>query len=46
VRSADYVCTLHHSATSCDQIEVKRSGTPATWRVRVFRRDVDCVLPA
>ncbi len=46
VRSADYVCTLHRSATNCDQVEVKRSGKPAAWHVHVFRRNVDCVLPA
>ncbi|HEY2327395.1 MAG TPA: hypothetical protein VGH52_07925 [Gaiellaceae bacterium] len=45
VRSADYVCTVHHTSTVCDQIEVKRSGAPAAWHVRVFRQNVDCVLP-
>ncbi|HEX5449836.1 MAG TPA: hypothetical protein VFW85_07235 [Gaiellaceae bacterium] len=46
VRSPDYVCTVHHTPTDCDQIEVKRSGRPAAWHVRVYRSNVDCVLPA
>ncbi|HEX7082700.1 MAG TPA: hypothetical protein VF186_01150 [Gaiellaceae bacterium] len=44
LRTPDYLCTVSHGGATCDELRAtKRSGS---WRVTVYRRDVDCVLPA
>jgi hypothetical protein len=43
LRTPDFICTVG-SGTTCDQLRVDQ--TRGGWVVRVYRRHVDCVLPA
>jgi hypothetical protein len=44
LRSPDFLCLAHLSDVSCDELRATRRK--AVWHVTVYRRDVDCVLPA
>ena len=44
VRTNDFLCTAHRTSDTCDEVRVMHSGL--RWTVTVYRRDVDCVLPA
>jgi hypothetical protein len=41
--SKDFICLVHHSADSCDELYVKRAD--GHWQVTLRRRSVDCVQP-
>jgi hypothetical protein len=43
LRKPDYLC-LVGSGEQCD--ELRATKAKARWDVRLYRRDVDCVLPA
>jgi hypothetical protein len=43
LRTPDYLCVVG-TATHCDELRATRRG--GRWHVSLYRRDVDCVLPA
>jgi hypothetical protein len=44
LRSPDFLCLAHRSDVRCDELRATRRD--GVWHVTVYRRDVDCVLPA
>jgi hypothetical protein len=43
-RTPDFICDVRLRETTCDELQVQRSG--GRWHVSVRRHRVDCVLPA
>jgi hypothetical protein len=41
--SKDFICLVRRSASSCDELYVKRAA--GHWQTRLRRRGVDCVQP-
>jgi len=41
--TSDFICLIHHSAATCDELYVARQH--GRWVVQLRRRGVDCVLP-